>query len=1221
MRTIKKSISIVAILLGWAMVQGQVNPTSTENYIHSTTYKKAYQESQLDGVPTNDKIETVSYYDGLGRPVQTIGVRQGGKNSGGNDTDLITPYVYDAFGRQVIEYLPLPIGTNNGKLVPTATADVQSFYHGAYADDFPTLGVSSSNPYSRRSLEASPLGRVLKQAAPGEDWILGSGHEISFDYQVNGAGEVRRYHAITPLENGTYVPSLSLDGDYGVRELYKTVTMDENHSSGTDHSTEEFTDKQGRVVLKRTYDGTAHDTYYVYDKFGNLTYVVPPKAGEQLNTSFFNALQLLISTVTVADQEVLLLEATQAVELKPGFHSVEGSTFTARVNDVPNTLQNMLDGLCYQYVYDDRNRLVDKKIPGKGWEYIVYDLLDRPVLTQDANQREPATNEWLFTKYDALGRVAYTGIFKSNSSRDQLQDQFNTKSNPNENYEEKVSSGTGFAGTYYTNGDFPTAITTTDVLTVNYYDDYSFDRDGLNLPSANVYAHALLNYNNANPQDTKGLATGSKVRVLGVSDWITTVMGYDEHRREVWTGIQNDYLATTDYVETKLDDITAWVLETNTRHIRSGSTLTTVEKFTYDHSGKLINHTHKVNSQAEERISANTYDDIGQLTRKRVGGLASGSNELQVVDYAYNIRGWLKQINDPSALGTTDLFGFKINYNSADHSGTALYNGNISETEWKTANDNTLRWYRYTYDALNRIIKATDNNNRYSLTSVNYDKNGNITRLKRLGHTNQAATSFGSMDDLVYTYDSGNKLTKVLDNYNDTYGFSDGADTTTEYTYDANGNMITDANKGITAISYNHLNLPTSISINGAGGNGTISYIYDATGTKLRKTVGSSVTDYAGNYVYQNNNLQFFSHPEGYVTPDGGSGYDYIYQYKDHLGNIRLSYVDNNGTTEIVEENNYYPFGLKHKGYNESVSPLGNSVANRWKFGGKELDDSFNDALATYDFGARNYNPALGRWMNIDPLAEIYHTDTPYAYVLNNPLSYIDPDGRQVVGVNKNDAEYFHNVLKRVFAGDQFEQLRSLFTRGKNNNKRKFDKIEGSSLNEALSGLEGDDLALAEVVVSAINSEDVHKVEFIERTEDVSTEGSTAIVDDANSAGTEFQLSLNKDGRLHGSQIINMAGGGINAPTEQGSHSVIVSDIFHPNGIDVVSFHEVFGHGIPAAKKTTRKANNANAIRTENLVLRVLGKASNQRDGSGEDGKNFHNGGKVNSHKALPIKN
>ena len=252
------------------------------------------------------------------------------------------------------------------------------------------------------------------------------------------------------------------------------------------------------------------------------------------------------------------------------------------------------------------------------------------------------------------------------------------------------------------------------------------------------------------------------------------------------------------------------------------------------------------------------------------------------------------------------------------------------------------------------------------------------------------------MDNLIYTCQSNsNKLTKVTDTANNIYGFKDGANLTTEYLYDANGNMKTDANKNITAIQYNYLNLPTQVTINGQN----ILYVYDATGVKLRKTVNTTTTDYANGFIYENNVLQFFNQPEGYVEisspPSGELEGAYVYQYKDHLGNIRLSYSDANhdgsitASTEIKEENNYYPFGLKHKGYNSNI----NGTHHKYMFSGKEFDESFQ-TLNTYDFGARNYDPALGRWMNVDPLAEQMRRHSPYNYAFDNPIRYTDPDGR-----------------------------------------------------------------------------------------------------------------------------------------------------------------------------------------------------------------------------------
>jgi len=362
---------------------------------------------------------------------------------------------------------------------------------------------------------------------------------------------------------------------------------------------------------------------------------------------------------------------------------------------------------------------------------------------------------------------------------------------------------------------------------------------------------------------------------------------------------------------------------------------------------------------------------------------------------------------------------------------------------------------------------------------------------------------------------------------------TDGNTIDEDYFYDGNGNMVEDKNKNIIAIEYNHLNLPTHIQFDNSSPvpDGTINYVYDATGIKMEKKVsmegsGSTNTQYAGNYVYENriniipggtttsSELKFFSHPEGYAEPDGLGNFDYIYQYKDHLGNIRLSYklegleeeIDNfndgttgswgshnstitndneqlkvvlsnaetgiyktvsvtagealtielnldNGTTNkvslyeynigkisdlvdghnqisytptisgdffllivkdptsmdvgtqtnfyldnigitigedelvIVEENNYYPFGLKHKGYNNVV----NGTDHKYGFGGKEYDESLG--INGYDFGSRNYDPALGRWFNIDPFAELMRNQSPYNFGFNNPIYFSDYAG------------------------------------------------------------------------------------------------------------------------------------------------------------------------------------------------------------------------------------
>lgn len=898
---------------------------SNENYIYSRTFQTPVTSVSN---PLNDKevIESISYFDGLGRPKQNIAIKGSPERQ-----DIITHIGYDSFGRQEKDYLPY--SSNDGSF-GTFRATAENLTRVYYSVNYPQDITGVSNPFSQKRFEEAPLSRVLKQAAPGTAWAMDGGHEVKMAYQLNSANEVKWLKA-SAVWNSTlalYDIALQDAGYYTPQELFKVVAFDENTAAApteTAGSVVEFKNKSGQVVLKRTYDaGVKHDTYYVYDAYGNLTYVIPPKA--------------------------------------------DGSITTAVLND-----------LCYQYKYDYRNRLVEKKLPGKEWESIVYDKLNRVVLTQDANLK--VTNKWLFTKYDAFSRPVYTGEYTNatQTTRAAIQ-QLATESVTM--FENKQSAALNINGTSvnYSNQAFPN--TAIDLFTINYYDNYlDMNLDG---------ATAVTSYGVTPITNAKGLSTCSKIRVLGTPDWITSVVYYDAKGRSIYNYSKNNYLATTSTVKTNLD-FTGKVKETTSTHKKgSDALITIVDTYSYDDSGRLLTQKQTINNQAQEVIANNTYNSLGQLAIKGVGGKVI-QPRLQTINYAYNIRGWLKGINNVNTLGSS-LFAFQMNYN-APTAGTPLYNGNISQTFWKTANtDNSLKNYNYTYDNLNRLKQATDNAatapGRYN-EALSYDKNGNIMSIVRAGNTNSAATQFGIMDNLAYIYDGGNKLVKVEDSSNSTEGFSNGANLPVEYTYDANGNMKTDANKSITAISYNQLNLPTSVTVNG----GTIEYKYDATGGKQRKIVaGGITTDYAGGFVYENNALKQFPQPEGYVAYNAGN-FNYIYQYKDHLGNNRLSYEDKNNdgivnSTEIVQENNYYAFGLLHKGYNTAK----NGVDNKYKYNGKELQDELG--LNLYDFGARNYDAALGRWMNIDPLAEQMRRHSPYNYAFDNPVYFIDPDGMKPLG-------------------------------------------------------------------------------------------------------------------------------------------------------------------------------------------------------------------------------
>jgi RHS repeat-associated protein len=268
--------------------------------------------------------------------------------------------------------------------------------------------------------------------------------------------------------------------------------------------------------------------------------------------------------------------------------------------------------------------------------------------------------------------------------------------------------------------------------------------------------------------------------------------------------------------------------------------------------------------------------------------------------------------------------------------------------------------------------------------------------------------------DLDYHYQpKSNKLLNVGDVAYDR-GFKDGNQNGDDYTYDVNGNLTRDKNKGITEITYNHLNLPEKIVFGNAGqmaNSNKINYIYTANGTKLEKEVTQlngnttqTTTQYAAGMIYKDGDLEFFPQPEGYVQPDANSGYEYVYQYKDHLGNIRLSYSDSDGngsinaSTEIVEENNYYPFGLQHKGYNNVV----NGTENNYKtFQGQEIHKELG--LNWIEFKYRNYDPAIGRFFNVDPLAEDYVYNGPYNFAENRVIDGIELEGLEWKSVKDDD--------------------------------------------------------------------------------------------------------------------------------------------------------------------------------------------------------------------------
>ena len=936
------------------------------NYIKSTSYKVPVtlnynlftgQFTTSDVLP-NDQVVDVTYFDGLGRPIQQISHKQAG-----NGGDLVTHMEYDRQGRMPRSYLPFP-SANSMSYRTDALSQLAVYYNtAAYGN--------TANPYSESIFEPSPLNRVVKRGAPGNDWAVnssGSDRSVKSEYGTNGASEVRKYAAATSWNaaRGIYDISLADNGYYPVSSLYKNRTKNENWtaSSGNNNVTEEFTDASGQIVLKRTYnEGQKMDTYYAYDDYGNLTYVLPPLANEGA-----------INTLT-------------------------------------------LNGLCYQYKYDSKNRLVEKKLPGKRWEFIVYDKLDRVIATgpHESPFLLNTNTGWLITKYDVYGRVAYTGWYEGHSVADGqravLQTAANSASLLNELW--VTSNSINNVTLSYSNMVFPTSAL--HILTVNYYDSYGFTGAG-QLPTS-IENQPLL-------QNVKGLQTASWTRVITTQQESKgdLIVSYFDSRGRAISSRKANYMGGFSNTDSSLD-YTGKLNYTRLRHkLNSGAAIVEIlDTFQYTDEERLAMHTQKLDQNPVQLIAKNSYDLLGNLANKKVGGTdISGSSGLQHVDFSYNVRGWLTGINneqDPSdngiALGAGDLFGYKVNYNLLEGevigNVSPLYNGNISETSWISATDDVLRKYSFSYDDVNRLRMATYQKpgSAVSVTNsfneaIQYDANGNIRTLRRNGDIDDNIPH--EIDALEYSYDpiNPNRLKKVFDSSNSTSGFLDDSnglsDAEDDYEYDEYGNLLRDTNKGIKISRYNHLNLPLEILRDGDE-SVRVQFTYDAAGNRVEKNVyaagiipGSSAAvkqaRYQGRFVYDN--FVRISHPEGYVFYEPDFLY-YIYTYKDHLGNARVSYadLDQDGTVtegEILQEDNYYPFGLSHRGYNNNAM-----MVDRYKYNGKEFQDELG--LNLYDYGARNYDPAIGRWMNIDPLAEQMRRHSPYNYAFNNPVYFIDPDG------------------------------------------------------------------------------------------------------------------------------------------------------------------------------------------------------------------------------------
>ncbi len=575
-------------------------------------------------------------------------------------------------------------------------------------------------------------------------------------------------------------------------------------------------------------------------------------------------------------------------------------------------------------------------------------------------------NEFVYNKYDKLNRLIETGEYSVNSVSDFTQNNAD-------------------------NASFPASNT---LVTKQFlYDTLSGD------PNA------------SNQRNLKGRISATYAFRLGqLCD--QTSYSYDELGRVEWEVQTN--LGSFPKKLYYWYDLQGNVTKKGYRDVQTN--YNTYTFYDYDQEGRLLRVWTDTDSLGTTKVKDAEYS---YYPSNRVQQVKLGATPVQTVDYTYNNRGWLRKINDPDAMGT-DQFAMTLGYETQDKAGTSLpfvaqKNGNVSWVSYRLAGvtmpygstDYVCR--AFGYDSTDRLTKAPlgycSGSNWYGAGTrygefYSYSDDGNFQKLGR--HDSTGALT----DSLTYSYTSG---TNQLSSYTNSAGSG------SSYTYDANGNMVSDSRSNIAFAIYDIDNLPVAVYMT----NGVSQiYSYDVNGSRVRKYASNGTDTYYLNDpsgktelvqkgVYNSLYTYNISGADniGQVMRNGVRLWRYYY-LKDHLGSIRMTV----GTTGSVDSyNDLYPYGMLMPG-----RTLTTSADARYKFTGKERDVETN-----YDyFGARYYDARVGRWLSVDPMAAKYPGVSGYCYGVNNPLLFVDPHG-DTINANWN---LLHSQYAGLITGDWAEQ-------------------------------------------------------------------------------------------------------------------------------------------------------------------------------------------------------
>lgn len=910
------------------------NPSVTAGF-STTGYNYVVSNSYIDAGDGAPVIQSISYFDGIGRPLQSI-VR----GTGITGEDIVQPYVYDEFGRTKKSYLPYPEAGTGGNFVENAKDKSTDKYFAVYGD---------RNSIAEVEYEKSPINRVLRQGSIGAGWEVNGTKATEFTYRLNTAADAVK---ILSYNFGTDAASLAFDAQevvvgaaYAPNTLSVSITNDEN-----DNQSFVYKNMEGQVVLTRSIyparnnNGEAaitQNTYYVYDDFGQVRCVIPPKAEDLLNPS---------------------------TSFKP--FELFGSGFKYK--------------LIFAFDYDIRGRVNKKKSADVDvLEEMLYNTRDELELVKTRS------GKWMRMTYDDLGRskatFLYTGAgtpaIGSTASMDKLTENFYD----NYTYPE--------VNAYRTENEYPSSYNSNPKgkLTGTWV---KYIGDGVNSsysyrPGSDYYDEygRLIQASSRNHKGGKDYLlykldfTGRVIRNLLIADGIGEVARVEKSYSYNKSGKINSVCQKTGMGN---DAKAYWE---------------PVARYAYNVMGDLKSNTMGCKIQ----VADYAYNIKGWLTKiNNINGLETGKDffAMQLGYTGYPDNGTVTEQKwqvaqrkgkntDPFALKQgkvyTDTYAYKNDYQLKSsvlaEDGNPIYTMNGLNYDIQGNIQHLSRTWRGTLvDDLNYTY-ATSSNQLQNVSEASNSQRQNPTGYEFF---DDSKTPVGNTDN-SYAYDASGNMTKDLNKGikvgEIVYNFLNLPDKLKDnrYIYTADGDMV---------------QMRT--------GNGKFDYIG---GVVYKNDVIEQVPTANGRVlkpeaIKQNNSSPYVATPDTLNK----NYWRYEYQLTDHLGNMRVACrcqevpeteqtrYEKGYPPRVVQQAHYDPWGVKLPLYG-NPDPYAGKPAERFLYNGKE----YENALDLYNFGARMYDPTTGRWFVPDPIDQ-FSDFSPYGFVLNDPMNLTDPDGMQVPG-------------------------------------------------------------------------------------------------------------------------------------------------------------------------------------------------------------------------------